>query len=502
MTLEEWVKSQVPRLLTQLNRDPDSPTFGCFDRNYWHYKIRDFSSSVLQQSVYALTALPEISNISKTVAQEWLVGSLQFWARLPERGGGLNEYYPYEQSYPGTAFSLQAVTRMLMANSALMSEEVAAKIGRTSSFLAKRFERQALNQQAAGLAALAQAKELGLVGDGGRVEKIANRFFGEQVSEGWFPEYGGPDLGYLSVTIDMLMDYYDVSGDERARNAMEKAVEYMSWFVGERGELLTVANSRETDYIVPYGMVRLAQRNDAAAKMVKLMFAEVGKTWHFLQSMDERYSLHYIYNSCVRALPYMSAIRRRGRLPQGECFFWQSGVYVNRTTKQALVIAGKKGGSYQTSLGGVVDYGVRVRKAGKVWATQVQNEKMEVAYTGNALTVKGSMIRGNWLLSTPVKHVMLRAASWVLGEAIIGWIKRQMIFLKATGEVSWRRDINLKKRTVRSQVIAEGEFEVVAGSKYSIRHVASAFSYSPWELANESWSKKVKDRWTRRSKLG
>ena len=32
-------KSQ--RIFTALDRDPNSPTFGCFDRDFWHYKIRD-----------------------------------------------------------------------------------------------------------------------------------------------------------------------------------------------------------------------------------------------------------------------------------------------------------------------------------------------------------------------------------------------------------------------------------------------------------------------------
>ena len=35
---------QIPKLLTLLDRNPHSPTYGCFDRNFWHYKIIDFPS--------------------------------------------------------------------------------------------------------------------------------------------------------------------------------------------------------------------------------------------------------------------------------------------------------------------------------------------------------------------------------------------------------------------------------------------------------------------------
>ena len=37
---------EIPRLLTLLDRDPSSPTYGCFDRNYWHYRTQDFPSGI------------------------------------------------------------------------------------------------------------------------------------------------------------------------------------------------------------------------------------------------------------------------------------------------------------------------------------------------------------------------------------------------------------------------------------------------------------------------
>ena len=56
-SFEHYFEMQSRRVITQMDRDPDSLTFGCFDRNYWHYKIRDFPSSILQQGVFTLEAL-------------------------------------------------------------------------------------------------------------------------------------------------------------------------------------------------------------------------------------------------------------------------------------------------------------------------------------------------------------------------------------------------------------------------------------------------------------
>ena len=59
--LEEYYKkfiiNKVPLVLTQVDRDKDSKTFGSCDRNYWHLKIRDFSSAILQQTGLTLALL-------------------------------------------------------------------------------------------------------------------------------------------------------------------------------------------------------------------------------------------------------------------------------------------------------------------------------------------------------------------------------------------------------------------------------------------------------------
>ena len=34
--------AEIPKILTLGDRNPHSPTYSCFDRNYWQYKIIDF----------------------------------------------------------------------------------------------------------------------------------------------------------------------------------------------------------------------------------------------------------------------------------------------------------------------------------------------------------------------------------------------------------------------------------------------------------------------------
>lgn len=44
----------IPRLLHLIDRNPLSPTYGCFDRAYWHYRTMDFPCGMSQEFVLPL----------------------------------------------------------------------------------------------------------------------------------------------------------------------------------------------------------------------------------------------------------------------------------------------------------------------------------------------------------------------------------------------------------------------------------------------------------------
>ena len=47
-------KDQIEKVLTLQDRNEFSNTYGCFDRNYWHYKTRDFPSAMSQEYTLVL----------------------------------------------------------------------------------------------------------------------------------------------------------------------------------------------------------------------------------------------------------------------------------------------------------------------------------------------------------------------------------------------------------------------------------------------------------------
>jgi hypothetical protein len=500
LALRTYAEAQWKRILTQMDRDPSSPTFGCFDRNYWHYKIRDFPSSLLQQGVFTIDAVrrgvlggaPEGS----AVLDRWCAGALNALERQVNRAGGVDEYYPYEHSYPSAAFGLYAAGRCLF-DWRRDAPHIAAGVRTTglrmlAHHLSARIEQQASNQQAAGLAALALAAtqpDLGV--DGAVVSRHADRFFAAQHSEGWFDEYGGPDFGYLTVTIDAMVDYHDATGDARALAACDRAIAFLARLIGADGELPWTMNSRNTDYAVPYGMVRRAQENPLAAWVVERLFRPAGDPRrHFLWSTDDRYHCHYIYASVVRALPLLQGMTTP-EPPDVPAEDWLDGCgyWIRRGSGWTLYVGAQKGGLvrlHRADQGPLVEHGWRIESQGTPrWSTNWWSGRHTVDRRDASVSIRGSMTGVAYHVPSPLKNAGLRAAAWLFRDRLIPLLKRLMIFRNSSGPApEFTRTVELDGSRIRIHDEfrnVKSSFTIVRSPRQNLRHVASADSFSPEE---------------------
>ena len=98
--------------------------------------------------------------------------------------------------------------------------------------------------------------------------KLANDKFehiaASQDPEGWFNEYGGPDIGYLSLAIGYLAKYFQKSGNERVLPVLTRAVNFISHFVHPNNTYGGEYASRDTEYLMPDGFEILAPRSETA----------------------------------------------------------------------------------------------------------------------------------------------------------------------------------------------------------------------------------------------
>src|SRR5262249_44882441 len=105
--------AEIPKLLTLLDRNPHSPTYGCFDRNFWHYRIIDFPSGMPQEFVWPLALvwaldLPRNQYYRRPSVRDWVGAGIRFAARSSRRDGSCDDYFPFERASGAAAFSLLA----------------------------------------------------------------------------------------------------------------------------------------------------------------------------------------------------------------------------------------------------------------------------------------------------------------------------------------------------------------------------------------------------------
>ena len=506
-SIQTRVIHALPRLLGQLDRDADSPTFGCFDRDYWHYKIRDFASAILQQGMVVIECLrrpeaPDNPLRGHPQAIRWVDGALRFWAGQQLGDGSFNEYYPGEHGFPPSAFSLRAALLVLRSRGLTEPEpRVAAAIQKAAQWLIRHAETEALNQEAAALAALALARGLPSIRlDADRLTARLDRFLARQSAEGWFPEYGGADTGYLSVTLDCLWDLFEATGEPRFRDALDRGAAYIAALVAVSGETPAAVNSRNTDYILPYGLVRAAGHNSLAAAVVHALFHRADKAAHPLARTDDRYLCHYVYASCARSLAHLGAVPpATAPLPcqtGGDYALPEAGVLVRHVPGRASVyVAARKGGIVcRYGPAGIrdADYGWRLpRPGGRVAVTHCQDPGYRIQLTDGgdgaaAVSVEGVMTIHRWRVSSPLHHTVLRLAALVLGQRLIPWLKQALIFRRIAAGIRFRRDVRLDGDivSIRDTFTAPRleTANLVRAVDHSLRHVASAGGFIPDDL--------------------
>lgn len=493
-----YAQAHARRVLTQLDRDPHSPTYGCFDRAHWHYKTTDFASGVLQQAIELLEALRTgLIEVAAPQArwEDWAVAAVNALSRQAGRSGALDEYYPHEDSYPAAAFALWAAVRLLSSWQAqcpsLTERIVWSGLRKAFERLSGRSETGAVNQYAAGVAALALAAGIERLGvSRTTVERHAARLFALQHPEGWFEEYGGPDAGYLTVTLDALVDYWRATSDPRAASAIERAVNFLAALVGPDGSLPWTLNSRNTNYVLPYGLVYAAQRNPVAAWLVATLFAGIGEPSHWMWSADDRYHCHYLYASVLRSLPYLTTMTapkppdRPRRLWLVGCGYW---IVRSPDARQALYVAARKGGSLRLHTAGRparFDHGWRLRRRRGFWVTDWWSPHWRVHLEGDTLLVEGPTQSCGFYRNAPGRQVALRLAGGLLGRRLSPLLKRFLI-RRGRPRGPWFRRVITATETgfqVRDRIDAPVD-KLLPAPRQNLRHVASAGWFDAEELA-------------------
>ncbi len=498
---------QLPRWLSQVCRDPNDPAHGCFDRNWWHYRIRDFASVILQQGGYAVHLAARLCPhvLDPLSADALAAASTRFWNARAIRHGAFEEYYPWEQGYPPLAFSTLAVAKLVQTGVPPLAD-VLPGLRIAAHQLARRFEPKAANQQVAGLAALAWIRKV--APDLVRQESFetqARRTLALQTDEGWFWEYDGPDLGYLSVTIDCLWDLWDATAESRFRDSAFRSLRFIHGCVAALGAGIGMLNARNTDYVVPYGLARCIREGDEtqrreATAVLGILYRDLTAPNHFLHAVDDRYWCHYIGHSVVRAALLLRELPDAAGTPPQDAPPPQVPVhfplcgYVFRSGRdgQRIAVAARKGGALLLRApdgSQAADYGWLVRIGTRRHVTHWWSKEWSHTLTPDGtVVIEGLLVPCKGMTSTPWMHAALRATSLLLGRTIIGRLKGILIFRKADSPCRFTRRVEFggEGLVVRDEITGlPAGAEVLRAPRASKRHVASADSFHAEDAALE-----------------
>ena len=470
--------AEIPKLLTLLDRTPVSPTYGCFDRSYWHYRIMDFPCGMSQEFVLPLALvwsldLPDNPYRGSAALREWIEAGIRFAARASHADGSCDDYYPFERATGAAAFSLFAMFEAARIIELGKDDEIDAFLVRRANWLAAHQENgQLSNHEALIVACLQRAAErFGAGPFETPMRERLTRLLSWQSAEGWFSEYGGADPGYLSLTIGLLADLDRRRPDLSLRAPLARAIAFFAEFVHPDGTVGGEYTSRATLNFFPHGfeiagrwLPEALSANDSALRPL----AE-GRSPSY---SDDRIIGHHLWSWLFAWQDYCSERPVASQQRTGRQWFSEAGLLVDRRDGIELFAALRRGGAFKLFRDGallVSDTGPSLRIGEWVAVSHIESKAPGDPGDGT-ITVEGPMAFAKSTRLTPFKNVVLRTFMLVFGRFFPDLVRRLLQRLLVTGRKDapfrFRRSLepNAQGWTVRDEVRAEGDWSSVGAA--------------------------------------
>jgi hypothetical protein len=347
-------------LVELADRDHFSPTYGCFYYPYWRSKSSDYVNARCQEAVYTLALLymndyPGVDCRGREEIKELAVAGALYWASLQNSDGSFDEWYAGEHGFAATAFSSFALSETF----SLLREELSSgecevlmkALAGSAEWLCQHDDLDKINHEAVGAGALYSLGEtLGEDRFREKAERKVKLVLDRQTREGWFPELGGVDTGYSFLTLEYLSHCYLHSRDERLKEALGRALEFLSYFVHPDLTTGREYNLCGNSYISLLAGAIMGEFSPLARSlfsegiargnaMVQLAQDDLSRCYHLyngLLAYDHYRENEGVWDQDRRELPFKSIPFRR--------FFPESGLAAVKTSRYYAVSAGKSGG--------------------------------------------------------------------------------------------------------------------------------------------------------------
>ena len=115
----DYLKPNISRIFSLLDRNPYSRTYGCFDREFWHYKSKSFFNGMSQCYLLSLALIYSINfegnkYYHNPILKDYIIGTINFSIKNLNKNGSLDEHYYNESSFAATVFVLYCITEVIL----------------------------------------------------------------------------------------------------------------------------------------------------------------------------------------------------------------------------------------------------------------------------------------------------------------------------------------------------------------------------------------------------
>lgn len=510
----------VPRLLSQLDRQSCSPSFGSLDREHWGWKFRDFPITMLQAGIYPLSLLwrhpfPDNPYYHNPQLLNWTRAAIEYTCRQQHPNGAFDSVGPFTQDHGVSLAMVYLLGETLLNLEGELDDSVRDRvvdtIRQSCKFAAVSQEDYAFISNHHALFAHAYLSAHELTGDAeyrARANESIALILQNQSPEGWYPEYGGPDPGYESLGIFYLASFWRRTRSPQVLESLRRAVEFFSYCVHPDGSVGGVYGSRYTQLYFPGGFEILANELPMAASVARFMRERLAHRNVLTPAASDAENLAPLFYSYLEAaLAHNSSFASLPLLPcqnlKGVTHFPASGIAFIGTKRYYAVTNISQGGvgcifEQDTAKLAFQDSGYVVDTSSRRWTSQADGVG-ELETVGSAVRVhcETTFCEAKQHLPTPGSFIVLRLLNLTLFRSVrLGaWIRRvliaRLITSRQPGPLRLEREITFGESEIlfSDRLIAESHVRVesvVRPRSFTPIHMGSAKYFYSAELEQNS----------------
>ena len=498
----EAALAEVPKLLMLQDRNPHSPTYGCFDRNYWQYRRTDFPTGMAQEFVYPLALAYRLEAESNAyrgdpALKDWIEAGIRFAALSSHRDGACDDFFPFERASGAAAFSLlgcmQAYDLLDLDDPEL--ESFFATRGR---WLAAHQESGQLSNHEALIVYCLYLlwTRFGVDDLESAYRARLERLLSWQDEEGWFQEYEGCDLGYQTLTIGLLAQLYEASGEESLRQPLERAISMTASFMHPDGSLGGEVSSRNTYNYFPHGF-ELAGKWFPAALALNDRFGQALQSGRAPCYSDDHMVAHHLWSYLLAAANCLTERDGDTEASPSQIHFPGAGLLAVRDGDQDLFVALNKGGVFKLFRDGDLvfsDTQLSFKLADGRTAVCHMIDEYDIDIGDGVLTVSGRAGFAKQKVMRPVDNLLLRGFMFVFGRFFPTLVRKLLQRLLITDkrpapfEFSRRLEWGGENFTVQDEVKSDRWADVVSAGISGHQTSISVVQSRPYhESQHQAW---------------